>query len=261
MNQTAQNPETFRSPVQLLRFGERLSVAVVGAGGGIGAALVRQLAESPQVAHVFALSRNPPAPKHAKVQGLVLDYDRPETITAAAEVIAGRGRLDLVIVATGHLHDGPDHQPEKDWRHLKADAMRRSFDVNTIGPSLVAQAFLPLMPKDGHAVFAILGARVGSISDNRIGGWYGYRASKAALAMIVKCLAIELKRKRRATVCVALHPGTVDTALSQPFQANTPGPQIVMPDVAAAHLLKVIADLKDEDSGTHIAWDGEPIPP
>jgi NAD(P)-dependent dehydrogenase (short-subunit alcohol dehydrogenase family) len=256
-----ENTETQLPDDKLLSaFGTDLRCAVIGASGGIGSALVRHLARLPQVAKIHALSRTPMVEPPDKVAPATLDYDAPETIAAAAEACASGGPLDLVIVATGLLHDGDTLSPEKDWRHLEADALARVFRTNTIGPSLVAKDFLPVMRDDGPNVFAVLGARIGSITDNRIGGWYGYRASKAALAMIVANLAIELKRKRRPTLAVALHPGTVDTALSEPFQSGTKPGQVVPAETAAHHLLTVISRLSPDDSGGHFAWDGERIP-
>ncbi|MEL6297112.1 MAG: SDR family NAD(P)-dependent oxidoreductase [Pseudomonadota bacterium] len=241
-----------------VRTGRR--VAIVGATGGIGAAIVDALAADPTIDRVYALSRSAPADTRRTVAPLSVDLAAPETIAAAAQQIAAEGALDLVIVATGLLHDGA-YQPEKDWRQLEAAALARAFEINTIGPALVAQAFLPLMPKQGRSVFAAISAKVGSISDNRIGGWYGYRASKAALNMMIKSLAIELVRKKRETICVALHPGTVDTDLSKPFQSATRPGQVVPPETSAANLLSVIAGLTQDQSGALIAWDGAVIAP
>ena len=236
--------------------------AVVGASNGIGAALVKALVDSGRCETVFALSRDPSAiDAGPTVQAVRCDFDAPETIGAAAEEIGQTGPLDLVIVASGLLHDGDRVAPEKAWRHLNHDQMLRVFEINTVGPSLVAGAFLPIMRRDPRSVFAALAARVGSITDNRLGGWYSYRASKAALVMIIKSLAIELQRKRRNTICVALHPGTVDTGLSKPFQSATKPGQVVSPAVAANHLLKVIDGLQADDSGRQFAWDGVEIAP
>lgn len=240
---------------------QRRRVAVLGAQGGIGKALVDALAARPDIETVYALTRTPTAVTESDtIIALGADYDAPETLATAAERIREAGELHLAIVATGLLHSGDQVQPEKDWRHIDPDMMARVFAINTIGPSLAAQSFLPLMPKTGRSAFAVLGARVGSISDNEIGGWYSYRASKAALAMIVRSLSIELKRKRRETVCVALHPGTVDTGLSEPFQSNTKPGQVVPPSEAAANILRVIDGLSPNDSGGHFAWDGSAIP-
>ncbi len=139
--------------------------------------------------------------------------------------------------------------------------MRRSFEINTIGPALIAKHVLPLLPRDRRAVFAVLSARVGSISDNRLGGWYSYRASKAALNQIIRCLAIELAPKRPQAICVGLHPGTVDTALSKPFQGNVADTRLFTTDQSAAHLLNVIAALTPAQSGRVFDWAGQEIAP
>lgn len=180
-----------------------------------------------------------------------MDYADPPSIAACAAAVgqqlADRGLpLSRLIVATGVLHEGP-MQPERSWNHLDADALQRLFQVNTIGPALVMRHFLPLLPKQGRCVAAFLSARVGSIGDNALGGWYGYRASKAALNQLVHTAAIELARRSREAMCVALHPGTVDTPLSQPF-AKT-GLQVRSPGGAASELLQVIDQLPAGSSG------------
>ena len=168
--------------------------------------------------------------------------------------------LDLVIVATGILHDGPDLRPEKTWRSLDASALERVYRINTIGPALIAKHLLPSLAPDRKSVFAALSARVGSISDNRLGGWHAYRASKAALNMLIKTFAIELARRNPKALCVGLHPGTVDTKLSRPFQSNVPKPKLFDVDFVASRLLSVLDRLTPEDSGKLFAWDGQRIP-
>ena len=165
-----------------------------------------------------------------------------------------------MIVATGLLHDG-DKGPEKAMRELDPVWMARNFAINAIGPALVAKHFLPTMPKAGRIVFAVLSARVGSIGDNKLGGWYGYRASKAALNQLVKTVSIEDKRRNSSGIVVGLHPGTVDTGLSKPFQGNvTPG-NLFKADRAAVQLLDVIDGLRAPDSGKLFAWDGVEVTP
>lgn len=240
-------------------FAERPIAAIVGASGGIGAAMTRQLADIPTIERVLAFSRSPVAFNHPRVQTGHIDLEDEETIAAAAETTREAGGAQIVIVAVGLLHDGAI-QPEKSWRALDADQLTRSFQINTIGPALVARHFLPLFPRSGRAIFAALSARVGSIGDNRIGGWYGYRASKAALNMIIRNLAIELARKRGEAICVGLHPGTVDTDLSKPFQSATPPEKLFTPDYAASCLLRVLDGLAPADSGSVLAWDGRRVP-
>ena len=155
------------------------------------------------------------------------------------------------------LHDG--FQPERSWRALDAAHLKRDFEINTVGPALAARAFLPLAPRQGRAVFAALSARVGSIGDNRLGGWHSYRASKAALNMILRTLSVELARTHRDMICVGLHPGTVDTALSQPFQKGVAPDKLFSPDQSATCLLAVIDGLEKEDSGFVFDWKGQRI--
>jgi NAD(P)-dependent dehydrogenase (short-subunit alcohol dehydrogenase family) len=225
---------------------------VVGASGGIGRALVQALNVDAGFGHVVALGRR-------SVPSIDL-LDEP-SIAAAAQWVAAldprRERLRLVIDATGFLH-GDGHTPEKSWRQIDAAHMARSFAINTIGPALLMQHFLPLLPSSGRAVFATLSAKVGSIGDNRLGGWYSYRASKAALNQIVRTAAIELARKQPQAICVALHPGTVDTGLSAPFSRS--GLEVQTPDAAARRLLAVIAALGTSDSGGFFSHDGSTLP-
>lgn len=244
----------------LERRGNGLRLAVIGASGGIGGALVRLAKDVPQVDAIYALSRSRPQDLPEGAEFLPIDITNETSVLAAADKIEAKP-LDIVIVASGVLHNSGGIEPEKDWRHLNAGRLAQYFAVNAIGPALVAKHFLPLMRKDSAGVFAALSARVGSISDNSIGGWYGYRASKAALNMMIRNLAIELKRKRYETICVGLHPGTVATRLSEPFRSNTRPGQVVTPDEAARNLLNVIDRLTTKDSGNLISWDGTTIAP
>jgi NAD(P)-dependent dehydrogenase (short-subunit alcohol dehydrogenase family) len=248
--------------VQYLRSLERpAAVAVIGASGGIGGAIVDALAADRGIARIWAASRREIEHPSKQVHPLALDLTEEATIARAAEQIAAAGEpLDLVFVATGILHDGDSLQPEKTWRALDPDALRRSFDVNCIGPALVAKHFLPMLRRDHKAIFAALSARVGSIGDNQLGGWYGYRASKAALNMMIRTLAIELARRNSSAVCVGLHPGTVETDLSRPFQRSVPAERLFPAEQAAHQLLTVIDNLSSQSSGRLFAWDGSEIP-
>lgn len=228
------------------------SAVIVGASGGIGAALETALIEEGEfeVVHGFARSRT---------GGHHLDLLNETSIAAAARHVAKGPAPALVIVATGLLHK-PGHGPEKMLADLDPAWLAEVHAVNAIGPALVAKHFLPLMPKGRRGVFAALSARVGSIGDNRLGGWHGYRASKAALNMLVRTLAIEERRRNDRGIVVALHPGTVDTALSEPFQGNVPARNLFKPYRAALQLLDVIEGLKVGDSGKLFDYQGEAIP-
>jgi NAD(P)-dependent dehydrogenase (short-subunit alcohol dehydrogenase family) len=230
------------------------SAVVVGASGGIGGALVAALEARGGYDRVFALSRSATAPDGR------IDITDEASVQGAAERVAAHGPVGLVLVASGQLH-GPGLAPEKALKALDPEAMARSFAVNTIGPALVAKHFVPLLARDGRSVFAALSARVGSIGDNRLGGWYSYRASKAALNQILRTLAIEVKRTRPEAIIVGLHPGTVRTALSHPFRPEADNPDVVTPEEAARNLLTVLDGLTPEASGGIFAWDGRPIPP
>lgn len=218
-------------------------VVVLGASGGIGSALAA-VAEA-RGAEVMRLSRP------------VIDIGDPASFERAAAA-AGED-LTHVIVATGLLHrDG--RGPERDWRHIEPDWMMESFQANTIVPALAARHFLPRLARERSACFGVLTARVGSIADNRLGGWHSYRASKAAANQLVKTLSVELARKNPGAAIVALHPGTVDTPMSKPFQRNVPADRLFPPEVSAAHLWRVIEGLGPADSGRFLAWDGSDIP-
>ncbi len=232
------------------------AAVVLGASGGLGHALTSALLARGGWTQVYALSRSQGKPPVGAEGGRV-DVTDERSLAAAADRV--RGEIDLVIVATGRLM-GEGMSPERSFAALDPQALARSFEVNAIGPALVAKHFLPRLPKRRPATFAVLSARVGSIEDNRLGGWYGYRASKAALNMLVRSLAIELARTRPLAVCVALHPGTVDTALSQPFQRNVAAETLFTPDYSAKRLLQVLDALGPRDSGGFYAYDGTRIP-
>lgn len=236
---------------------------VFGATGGVGAAITETLRADPRCAAVFAASRS--GADVAGADGLAFDLDDPGTIEAAVRAAAKDGGLDLVIAATGALHGEDGLEPEKTWRSLDADRLLAAFRVNTILPALIARHALDLVAERGaggdKAVFAALSARVGSISDNRLGGWHGYRASKAALNQILRTCAVELKRKAPAALCVGLHPGTVDTGLSKPFQRNVPDGKLFTPAFAAGRLLGVIDGLTPAESGRCFDWAGQEIAP
>ncbi len=220
---------------------------VIGSTGGIGAALLTALGDGGEFSEVIGLGRT-------TTPGL--DLQDEASIVAAVASLAGR-EVRLVIDATGFLHD-TRFSPERSWRQLDAAHMAHAFAVNAIGPALLMKHILPALPRQGRVVFASLSARVGSIGDNRLGGWYSYRASKAALNQLVRCAAIELARINRDSVCVALHPGTVDTGLSGPF-AKT-GLDVQTPGQSAARILSVLGTLTPAQSGGFFDQNGIAVP-
>ncbi len=222
---------------------------VIGASGGIGTAIADAVAG--RGGEVIRLGRQ-------GTPALQLDDDR--SIADAADAARAAGPFDLIFLATGLLHDGPV-KPERSYRDIDGAALDRLFRVNAIGPAVVMRHFLPLLARDRRAVFAVLSARIGSIGDNRLGGWVGYRASKAALNQIVRTLAIELARTTPRAILVGLHPGTVDTALSAPFQRAVLDGRLFSPAQSAAHLLAVLDGLTAADSGGCFDWAGDRIVP
>lgn len=211
--------------------------------------MVRALDESGMFTRMLGLTRVGEAP---------LDLNDERSIAAAARQTAETGLpLRLVFAATGFLHDG-EMQPERNLRDVSRAHMAKAFAVNAIGPALLLKHFLPLLPRTGKAVFVVLSAKVGSIGDNRLGGWHSYRASKAALNQIVRTASIELARTRPEAICVALHPGTVDTPLSAPFAKR--GLDVRAPDGAARQIVGVIAALTPQHNGAFLDYRGGELP-
>jgi NAD(P)-dependent dehydrogenase (short-subunit alcohol dehydrogenase family) len=187
--------------------------------------------------------------------------DEPGIEAAARQVASATDRLHLVVNCAGILHGGPARMaPEKRLADVQPSALAAGFAVNAFGPLLAAKHFERLLAHRERAVFASISARVGSIGDNRLGGWHTYRGAKAAQNMFTRTLAIEWARTRRNVVCVALHPGTTDTELSWPFQANVPPEKLFAPERTVRQLLEVIDRLTPADTGRFFAWDGSEIP-
>lgn len=234
-----QGPDGGQAPLRAL---------VVGASGGIGGALAAAL-QARGVA-VTTLSRSTDG----------LDITQEATVAAAAERLAAAGAapFDWILSVTGALSvAGAD--PERAFRELQPDILAQSFAINAVGPAMVMKHFAPLLHPDRtrRTVLAVLSARVGSIGDNHLGGWMSYRAAKAALNQLVRCASIEIARKRPHAVVVALHPGTIETALTRPYAR---GRYTATPDQAAQDLLGVLDRLTPQDSGGFFAYDGQPIP-
>ncbi len=228
------------------------------------------LLRDPEVGLVITTSRRPEhsaglddleARFPGRLRRLALDVTQPQSIETAAEQVMGlTDRLHLLINVSGLLHEASGLGPERRLSAVSQDNLRRVFDVNAFGPILVARAFEPLICHSEPAVLANLSARVGSIEDNRLGGWYAYRASKAAQNQLTKTLAIELGRRAKKLTVVALHPGTVETELSAPFRRNVRPEKLFSAQRSAQDLLTVIRGLKPADSGRFFAYDGSVIP-
>ena len=234
---------------------------VVGASGGIGRALIDGLCDIVGHDHVIALSRRRPTGWRDALDPIWLEADilDEESLASAAVRIAAAGSPVRVIIASGRLSNGAVG-PEKSLRDLNAAALMNLFQVNAIGPALAAKHLLPLMSRDRRSVFAVLSARVGSIGENAVGGWYSYRAAKAALNMILRTAAIEHRRTHPQGICVAVHPGTVATPLSLPFLRGSAKEHAFAPASAASNIIGLLDQLKPEANGSFYAWDGTVIP-
>ncbi|NTZ41915.1 SDR family NAD(P)-dependent oxidoreductase [Altererythrobacter sp. SALINAS58] len=238
------------------------AAAIFGASGGIGRAMVEHFVQG-GVRRIYAGSRSGNCGSFESdtapaVKEFAFDLTNEESIRLAVAYMQG-DPPDLIIVATGQLSTDDGKAPERSYRKLDAETMEQIFRVNAIGPAIIAKHALPLFTRDRRCVFAALSARVGSISDNQLGGWHSYRASKAALNMMLRNFAIELRRTHPQAVIASLHPGTVDTALSEPFQGNVPERQLFSSAHSAERLIDVLDGLTPADSGGFFGWDGEPI--
>lgn len=245
-----------------------LDALVVGATSGIGLALAQALAGHAGIARLFVAARSAAtsealaglAVRHpGVVHPVALDLTDDDSLAALGRTLRdAQARPQLVINCAGRLH-GPDLQPEKSLSAVRRSALEAAFSINAIGPVLLAQTVAPLLRHRLPAVFASLSARVGSIGDNRLGGWYAYRAAKAAQNQLLKTFSIELQRLNPLACCLLLHPGTVATPLSQPFQGSVAREKLFTPDAAAGYLLAVMASATPLDNGRFIAWDGSDI--
>jgi NAD(P)-dependent dehydrogenase (short-subunit alcohol dehydrogenase family) len=242
---------------------------VTGASSGIGFAIVEWLLAQREIGCIFAVARTARssaalAALQSRVGPRLLccdaDITDPAALGRLAEQVAASGlSLDLVVNAAGLLH-AEGLRPEKSLRDLRFTALQRVFALNAFAPVLLAQALLPHIQTARPAVYASLSARVGSIGDNQLGGWYAYRASKAAQNQLMRTLAIELRRTHPQLACVSLHPGTVDTPLSKPFQRGVAPGRLFSAERAAGQLMQIVAGLGPQQSGSFLAWDGSQIP-
>lgn len=244
------------------------TVLVTGASRGLGLAMLTRLLAHPGVAQAFAVSRTATASPAlraladahpGRLRCLDVDLADDGRLDALARELAPIEALHLVVNAAGLLH-GPALAPEKSIAQVDRAALERVFAVNAFGPVLLARALMPKLAHGMPAVFASISARVGSISDNRRGGWYAYRASKAAQNQLMRTFSIEWKRRNPRGVALLLHPGTVDTGLSAPFRASVAPGTLMAADASAAHLLRIVASAGPADSGRFLAWDGSEVP-
>jgi len=234
------------------------NIIIIGASGAIGSSFINYYANQNPSNIIYSLTRREIKYSNNNIKNILIDIEDEQTIVSAASICSQHGSFDKIIVATGILHD-ENLSPEKSFRHLEKEKFERVFSVNTFGPAMIARYFIPLLNKEKTSFFGVLSARVGSISDNKIGGWYSYRASKAALNMIIKSLSIEVARNNPNAIIVGLHPGTVDSNLSNPFQKNVSDGKLFTPDHSIAKMTNVINSLTTRDTGNCFAWDGERI--
>jgi NAD(P)-dependent dehydrogenase (short-subunit alcohol dehydrogenase family) len=235
------------------------NIVIIGATGALGNALITEFATEPKCC-VHAVARRTIDFQQSNIRTHTVDLSCENSLQLLAQSCSENIPIDAVIVAIGLLHN-ESIQPEKTMRQLKAANLQQLYMTNAILPLLVAKNFLPKMDLDNPSIFAALSARVGSISDNKLAGWYGYRASKAALNMLIKNAAIEQRRRNKKSIVVTLHPGTVDSQLSQPYQRRLKEGQLFSPTDAASKLVAVLNKLRPQDSGKCFDWKGEEILP
>lgn len=234
------------------------NIVVSGGSGAIGSAFLSELSQRYPQACIHCLSRSSAAQVPSGVQKLQVDYLDESSLQGAAQLISEKGAVDLVILAGGILHAG-DLMPEKSLREVNAEKLMALFTANTVAPALVAKHLLPLLPRERRGVFAALSARVGSITDNHLGGWYSYRVSKAALNMFIRTAAIEIRRRHPEAIAIGLHPGTVESGLSKPFLRNVAPDKRFSPQYSVSRMMTVIEALSPSQSGQCFAWDGSSI--
>jgi NAD(P)-dependent dehydrogenase (short-subunit alcohol dehydrogenase family) len=230
---------------------QKLNIVIIGAGGALGGEFAKQLSKNDNVNSIFAFSSSNTKFNNDKIISDFIDIEQEESIKLAAIKASNNSNIDMVIVATGMLHD-KEIYPEKSLNDLLPEKFQKLFNINTIAPAMVAKYFIPKLNKSSKSIFVALSARVGSISDNYLGGWYAYRASKAALNMILKNIAIETARSNKNAIIVGLHPGTVASKLSKPFQKSVSKDKLFTAEYSVQKMLNVIDNLTISDSGNII---------
>jgi len=235
------------------------NIVVIGSSGAIGKAFIESYIKDSNIESIFSFSRSGIPIEDKKLQNFFIDIEDEKSIHDAASKI-DKSSIDEIIVASGILHN-KDFGPEKSIRDLNADNLLKVLKINTVGPALVGRYFIPLLNKKEKSILAFLSARVGSISDNKTGGWYAYRSSKTALNQIIKNFSIELRRTNPNAIIIGLQPGTVDSNLSEPFKRNVKEGNLFTPEYSVSMLKNIIDKASPCDSGKLIAWDGEEINP
>ena len=234
-------------------------VAVIGSSGAIGSAFVDHYINDQSINSIFSFSRSSIGIDNNKVKHFSIDIENENSVQDAAKSVE-EINFDEIIIASGLLHTN-EFGPEKSIKDLKADNILKILNVNTVGPTIIGKHFLPLLNKNNKSVMAFLSARVGSISENKLGGWYAYRASKSALNQIIKTFSLELKRTNPKAIIIGLQPGTVDSELSAPFKRSVSKNKLFSAEYSASQLLGVIERVDESSSGNLISWDGEIISP
>ena len=235
------------------------SIAIIGSSGAIGRAFLDAYIADKEISNIYSISRTEVESNDERIIHINIDVTDEVSVKAAASKI-GENRLDKLIVATGILHTEL-FGPEKSIKDIKIENFVKIFSVNAFGPALIGKYFLPLMKKDKKSIAAFLSARVGSISENKLGGWYAYRASKSALNQIIKNFSIESKRTNPTGIIIGLQPGTVKSKLSEPFQKNVKKGKLLLPKDSVKSLIRVIESVMQNDSGKIFDWKGEEIAP
>ncbi len=240
-------------------FDNNLNIVIFGSHGGIGEALVNHFHNNEKVSKIYSFSRSKTSFSSNKIIENKIDITDENSVKYASEKIAKNDKIDIIIIATGILHDDKGLTPEKSLRDINVENMVNSYKVNTVGPALIAKHFIPLLNRDRKTIFSAISARVSSISDNHLGGWYAYRASKTALNQILKTVSIEAGRKFKQTCVIGLHPGTVDTGLSEPFKANVSSDKLFTSEFASECLINVLDKVEPKDGGKLFDWEGKTI--